>query len=74
MVIIFEGKIVEIINVLGCFGLEKMFNLVKCMWQFDGIFWLFWIMDGVEIDVDLWLVSSVQVQVVFVKGDVGGGV
>lgn len=69
----FEGKIVEIINVPGRFGLEKMLNSAKRTRQPDGTFRLSWTMDGVEIDVDLRLVSSAQAQVASAKGAAGGG-
>jgi type VI secretion system protein ImpL len=56
----FEGRIVEVINVPGRFGLEKMINSAKRTRQADGTFRLSWATDGVDIDVDLRIVSSAQ--------------
>lgn len=58
----FEGRTVEIINVPGRFGLEKMINAARRTRQSDGTFRLSWTSDEVEIAVDLRLVSSAQVQ------------
>ncbi len=69
----FEGKIVEIINIPGRFGLEKMLNSAKRVRQPDGTFRLSWVTDGVEIDVDMRLVSSAQAQVASAKNEAGGG-
>lgn len=58
----FEGKTVEIINIPGRFGLEKMINSAKRTRQPDGTFRLAWLNEGVEIGVDLRLLSSAQAQ------------
>lgn len=58
----FEGRIVEIVNVPGRFGLEKMINSAKRTRQTDGTFRLTWLNEGVEIGVDLRLLSSAQAQ------------
>ena len=58
----FEGKIVEVINVPGRFGLEKMINAAKRTRQADGSFHLTWVADGVEVGIDLRVVSSAQAQ------------
>lgn len=58
----FEGKIVEVINVPGRFGLEKMINAANRTRQADGSFHLTWVTDGVEVGIDLRVVSSAQAQ------------
>lgn len=58
----FEGKIIEVINIPGRFGLEKMINAAKRSRQQDGTFRLTWSVEDVEIAVDLRLVSSAQAQ------------
>jgi type VI secretion system protein ImpL len=68
----FEGKVVEIINIPGRFGLEKMINAAKRTRQPDGTFRLTWVTDDVEIGVDLRLVSSAQAQAATTGGGGGG--
>jgi len=68
----FEGKIVEIINIPGRYGLEKMINMAKRTRQADGSFRLSWSTDGVDVSVDLRLVSSPQSQAA-PSGDNAGG-
>lgn len=60
----FEGKVVEVVNVPGRFGLEKMINAAQRKRQSDGSFHLVWSVDGVEVGVDLRVVSSAQAQAV----------
>lgn len=67
----FEGRIVEVINVPGRFGLEKMINSAKRTRQADGTFRLSWTTDGVDIDVDLRIVSSAQAQAGGAQGGQG---
>lgn len=69
----FEGKIVEIINIPGRFGLEKMINSAKRTRQPDGTFRLTWLNDGVEIGVDLRLLSSAQAQATNQSDEGNGG-
>ena len=58
----FEGKVVEVVNIPGRFGLEKMINSAKRTRLPDGSFHMTWSADGVEVGVDLKVVSSTQVQ------------
>lgn len=58
----FEGRTVEIINIPGRFGLEKMINSATRTRHPDGHFQLAWKAEGVEIGIDLKVVSSAQVQ------------
>jgi type VI secretion system protein ImpL len=58
----FDGRTVEVINVPGRFGLEKMINAARRTRQPDGSFRLAWAGEGVEVGVDLRVVSSTQVQ------------
>jgi type VI secretion system protein ImpL len=58
----FDGKPIEIINFPGRFGLEKLINSAQRTRQADGTFRLTWASEGVEISVDLRLVSSPQAQ------------
>ncbi|MBS1140772.1 MAG: ImcF-related:Protein of unknown function [Proteobacteria bacterium] len=58
----FEGKVVEVINIPGRFGLEKMINSARRTRQADESFRMVWGSDGVEVGVDLKVVSSAQVQ------------
>lgn len=58
----FEGKVVEVVNVPGRFGLEKMINAAKRTRLPDGAFHLTWLTDGVEVGIDLKIVSSPDVQ------------
>lgn len=67
----FEGKVVEIINIPGRFGLEKMINSAKRTRQADGSFRLTWVVEDVEIGIDLRLVSSTQAQAT-TKAEEGG--
>jgi len=68
----FDGRTIEIINIPGRFGLEKMISSAKRTRQPDGTFRLVWVNDGVEIGVDLRLVSSAQAQASSAKGSEGG--
>jgi type VI secretion system protein ImpL len=58
----FEGRIVEVVNIPGRFGLEKMINSAKRTRLSDGSFHLTWLAEGVEVGIDLKVVSSAQVQ------------
>lgn len=58
----FEGKVVEVVNIPGRFGLEKMINAAKRTRQADESFRMVWAADGVEVGIDLKVVSSAQVQ------------
>ena len=58
----FEGKVVEVVNIPGRFGLEKMINSAKRTRLPDGAFHMTWSADGVEVGIDLKVVSSAQVQ------------
>ncbi|WP_295003597.1 type VI secretion system membrane subunit TssM [uncultured Dechloromonas sp.] len=58
----FEGRIVEVVNIPGRFGLEKMINSAKRTRLPDGSFHLTWLSEGVEVGIDLKVVSSAQVQ------------
>lgn len=69
----FDGRTVEVINVPGRFGLEKMINAAKRTRQADGSFRLVWAGEGVEVGVDLRIVSSTQVQAAAPAGQGGGG-
>ncbi|MBS1158041.1 MAG: ImcF-related:Protein of unknown function [Proteobacteria bacterium] len=68
----FEGKIVEVISVPGRFGLEKMISSAKRTRQPDGSFRLTWDNEGVEIGVDLRLLSSSQAQAAPARSGEGG--
>lgn len=68
----FEGKTVEVVNIPGRFGLEKMINSAKRDRQADGSFRLTWETDGVAVGVDLKLVSSAQAEAA-PQGSAGGG-
>lgn len=59
----FEGEIIEVINIPGRFGLEKMINSASRSRQDDGTFRLSWSSKGVEVALDLRLLSSAQAQV-----------
>ena len=56
----FEGKVVEVINFPGRFGLEKLINSATRSRQEEGVFRLKWSADGLSVSVDLRLLSSVQ--------------
>jgi type VI secretion system protein ImpL len=58
----FEGKIVEVVNIPGRFGLEKMINVAQRSRLPDGSFHMTWRAEGVEVGIDLKVVSSAQVQ------------
>lgn len=58
----FEGKVVEVINFPGRFGLEKLINSASRSRQEEGVFRLSWNNGGIAISVDLRLLSSVQAQ------------
>lgn len=58
----FEGREVEILNIPGRFGLEKMISSATRTRQPDGSFHMSWSEDGVDVGVDLKVVSSSQVQ------------
>ena len=58
----FEGRVVEVVNFPGRFGLEKMINSATRSRQADGSFRLTWNEAGQEISVDLKVLSSSQAQ------------
>lgn len=58
----FEGRTVEVVNIPGRFGLEKMIDAARRTRQPDGSFTLTWSAGGVEITADMKVVSSPQVQ------------
>ncbi len=58
----FEGRVIEVVNFPGRFGLEKMINAAERSRQNDGTFRLSWNGDGLSISTDLRLLSSVQAQ------------
>lgn len=58
----FEGESIEIINIPGRFGLEKMINSASRTRQSDGTFRLSWSNRGVDVALDLRLLSSAQAQ------------
>ncbi|MCE1239550.1 MAG: type VI secretion system membrane subunit TssM [Azonexaceae bacterium] len=69
----FEGKVVEVVNIPGRFGLEKMINSAKRSKQADDSFRMAWMTDGIEIALDLKVVSSTQVQAAAGSEHRGGG-
>jgi len=58
----FEGKIVDVVNIPGRFGLEKMINAAQRTRLADGSFHMTWRTEGIEVGIDLKVVSSAQVQ------------
>ncbi|KAA3655337.1 MAG: type VI secretion system membrane subunit TssM [Proteobacteria bacterium] len=58
----FDGQSLELINFPGRFGLEKMINAAQRVRQPDNTFRLSWAREGVEVGVDLRIVSSAQAQ------------
>ncbi len=58
----FDGETVDIINFPGRFGLEKMINSAARTRLSDGAFRLKWANRGVEVSIDLRLLSSPQAQ------------
>ncbi|MCB4359519.1 type VI secretion system membrane subunit TssM [Quatrionicoccus australiensis] len=64
----FDGKAIEIINFPGRFGLEKLINSAQRSRQADGTFRLTWAKEGIEISIDLRLVSSPQAQATTTEG------
>jgi type VI secretion system protein ImpL len=66
----FEGKVVEVVNFPGRFGLEKLINSASRSRQEDGVFRLSWNSGGLSVSVDLRLLSSVQAQA---SQQTGGG-
>ncbi len=56
----FEGETIEIINFPGRYGLEKMIGSARRTRQPDDSFRMFWENRGVEIGIDLRVVSSSQ--------------
>lgn len=58
----FEGTNIEIINFPGRFGLEKMINSAKRTRQPDDSFRLSWENRGIEVGIDLRVLSSAQAQ------------
>jgi len=58
----FEGASIEIINFPGRFGLEKMINSAKRTRQPDDSFRLSWENRGIEVGIDLRVLSSAQAQ------------
>ena len=58
----FDGRTVDVVNIPGRFGLEKMINAARRTKQPDGSFRLGWTAEGIEVGLDLRVVSSTQVQ------------
>ncbi|KAB2928842.1 MAG: type VI secretion system membrane subunit TssM [Dechloromonas sp.] len=58
----FEGRVIEVVNFPGRFGLEKMINSATRTRSEDGSFHLAWSGGGINIGIDLRLLSSVQAQ------------
>lgn len=58
----FEGKTIDVVNIPGRFGLEKMINQAKRTKLEDGVFRLTWESEGGAISFDVKIVSSAQVQ------------
>ena len=58
----FDGETIDIINFPGRFGLEKMINSASRTRLSDGAFRLKWANRGVEVGIDLRLLSSPQAQ------------
>ncbi|MDR2924966.1 MAG: type VI secretion system membrane subunit TssM [Azoarcus sp.] len=58
----FEGRVIEVVNFPGRFGLEKMINSATRSRQADGSFQLTWKGGGQEVSVDLKVLSSPQAQ------------
>lgn len=58
----FEGRTVEIANYPGRYGLEKLINSAQRTRQSDGTFLLTWGNGGINIGVDLRIISSPQAQ------------
>lgn len=58
----YDGKSVEVVNYPGRFGLEKMINAAQRVKQADGSFRLSWKIDGIEVSIDLKVVSNAQAQ------------
>ena len=67
----FDGRTIEVVNVPGRFGLEKMINAATRTRQPDGSFRLVWAAEGVEVGIDLRVVSSTQVQAAAPAGQGG---
>lgn len=63
----FDGGVVEVLNIPGRFGLEKMIDSATRTRQPEGHFHLVWKAGEIEVGVDLKVVSSAQVQ-----ADAGG--
>ncbi|TVT48470.1 MAG: type VI secretion system membrane subunit TssM [Denitromonas halophila] len=58
----FDGRSIELVNFPGRFGLEKMINSAQRERQPDNSFRLSWSRDGIEVSVDLRVISSAQAQ------------
>lgn len=58
----FDGRTIEVLNIPGRYGLEKMIATATKTRQADGSFNLSWTADGIEITVDMKLISSMQTQ------------
>ncbi len=58
----YDGKVVEVVNHPGRFGLEKMINAAQRSKQPDGSFRLNWKNEGIEVSVDLKVISNTQAQ------------
>lgn len=69
----FEGKVVEVINFPGRFGLEKMINSANRTRQNDGTFRLSWNGEGIKVGIDLRLLSSAQAQASAQSSAASGG-
>jgi len=64
----FEGKVIDVLNIPGRFGLEKMITSAKRTRLPDGSFKLVWDVEGIQVVIDLKVISSPQIQV-----DAGNG-
>lgn len=65
----FDGSRIELVNFPGRFGLEKMINSAQRTRQPDNTFRLGWSRDGIEVNVDLRIISSAQAQAATNDGD-----
>lgn len=58
----FDGRSIEILNIPGRYGLEKMINSAAKTRQADGSFRMSWTLEGIDISVDMKVISSTQAQ------------
>ncbi|HJV27445.1 MAG TPA: type VI secretion system membrane subunit TssM [Aromatoleum sp.] len=56
----FDGRVIEIVNIPGRFGLEKLISSAQRTRKPDGSFQLTWLNDNTTISVDLRVVSNPQ--------------